>query len=319
MVLRFVFFGLPLAALLLATDGHQPVSSVLSPGRAPGRRRLRRTSNAPVLEAGELGSARATELFETLRRDPPDLLVSWFWTRRLPPEWLDLPKLAAVGVHPSLLPRHRGPDPFFWAIDQGDEDTGVTAHLLEPTYDTGAVLGVQRLRIEERNAWQLARALDRPSLSLLRSIVRRYAEANPPPATAQIEAEATFAPEPDGELLAVRWHWPTERVLRRIRALAPVPGLPLELEGLCFSVVAARPAPAFVAALTPGEAELSSERGLCIRTGDGAIVVEQAMLGSNDADGEERVSGRELVRRIRQQSGRTAAGGAVFARPSEPE
>ena len=43
--------------------------------------------------------------------------MSWFWTTRLPEAILRL--APSVGVHPSLLPRHRGPDPCFWAIDAG--------------------------------------------------------------------------------------------------------------------------------------------------------------------------------------------------------
>ena len=109
--MRLVYFGLPLGALLLAGDGHELSLSVLSPAPAPGRRRLRLRATGPVLEAGELGTPRERELLSALQRDPPELLVSWFWSRRLESDWLHLPKFAAFGVHPSLLPRHRGPDP----------------------------------------------------------------------------------------------------------------------------------------------------------------------------------------------------------------
>src|SRR5690606_41502429 len=175
--------------------------------------------------------AREAERLARLERDRPDLLVSWFWTRRLSSTWLALPRRGALGVHPSLLPRHRGPDPYFWAIDSGDRETGVSVHLLEPEYDTGAVLDVERLEVGERTSWQLARALDRPSLRALRRVVAAYASGTPPPAVPQAEALARQAPEPTGDLLRVRWEWPTERVLRRIRALSPVPGLALELFG----------------------------------------------------------------------------------------
>jgi len=227
--------------------------------------------------------------FESRR---PPLLVSWFWTRRLSPSWLALPTQAALGVHPSLLPRHRGPDPFYWAIDSGDEYTGVTAHLLEESYDTGALLGSERLAIGERNAWQLARALDRPSLRLLRRVVRDFARGAAPVAQRQDETRVTLAPEPEGDQLKVRWDWPSARVLRRIRALSPVPGLGIEIGGVLFHVTAARPAAEYVAALEPGEADLRA--GVALRTGDGAVVVEQARLSD-----ERVVGGSELGRLIR--------------------
>jgi methionyl-tRNA formyltransferase len=314
-VLRLVYFGLPLGALLLAEDGHELSLSVLSPAPAPGRRRLRRRATGPVLEAEELSGSRERELFNALQRDPPALLVSWFWSRRLEAEWLHLPKFAAFGVHPSLLPRHRGPDPYFWAIDCGDAETGVSAHLLESRYDVGAVLASERLAVGDRNAWQLARALDRPSLRLMRRVVGQYAAGDAPAAVAQREEEATLAPEPSGEQLAIDWSWPTARVLRRIRALSPVPGLGLEIEGIRFQVTAARPAVTHVSSLEPGEAELSRDQGLTLKTVDGAFVVEQALFG--DDEGADAIGGRELVERLCQRTGRSALRGEVFARPSE--
>lgn len=267
---------------------------MLSPVAAPGERRLRRRVNTEVLGAGEL-EAREPVLLERFAHDPPELLVSWFWTRRLTPSWLTIPRKAALGVHPSLLPRHRGPDPYYWAIDAGDVETGVTAHLLEASYDTGAVLGQERLAIGSRNAWQLARALDRPSLRLLRSVVAELARGEPPAAAPQDETLVTLAPLPDGDELHVRWDWPTERVLRRIRALSPMPGVGLEISGVEFHVTAARPAPTYVAALEPGEADL--REGVVLRTGDGAVVVEQARLGD-----ERWVDGFELAQLIRQSA-----------------
>lgn len=315
MALRLVYFGLPLGALLLAGDGHEPLLTVLSPAAAPGRRRLRRTARGIVLEADELAGARELELLQRLRHDPPDLVVSWFWTRRLPGDWLHLPKRAAFGVHPSLLPRHRGPDPYFWAIDSGDSETGVSAHLLEERYDVGAVLGVERLSVGTRNAWQLARALDRPSLRVLRAIVARYAVGDAPRPVPQDEAMATLAPEPEGDLLTVDFAWSTSRVLRRIRALSPVPGLGLEIDGIRFHVTAARPGATHVSSLEPGEAELSQDQGLALKTVDGAFVVEQAMLSDEDGGGS--IAGIDLVALIRERTGRSLLRGNVFCRPSE--
>ncbi|MDQ2645268.1 MAG: hypothetical protein M3020_15735 [Myxococcota bacterium] len=279
---------------MLAEDGHALELCVLSPVAAPGERRLRRRVHTPVLRAEEL-SEREPELLSHFERERPELLVSWFWTRRLTPDWLAIPRTAALGVHPSLLPRHRGPDPYYWAIDAGDSETGVTAHLLEPSYDTGALLGHERLAIGSRNSWQLARALDRPSLRLLRRIVSDFARGVPPAAVPQDEGLVTLAPIPEGDELHVRWEWSTERVLRRIRALSPVPGVALEIAGTQFHVTAARPAPSHLAALEPGEADLRG--GVALRTGDGAVVVEQARLGD-----ERLVNGSELARLLQSST-----------------
>jgi len=281
------YFGLPLGAYLLLRDGHTLDPCVLSPVDGPGRRRVRaRVSAIGLLDArGEPPSAFAGRIEQALGRAQPELIVSWFWTRLLPAEWLRAARFGGIGVHPSLLPRHRGPNPYFWTIDAGDHEAGVTLHELAPEYDTGATLLERTIPVGERNSWQLARALDRPSLALLREGVRRFAEGRVPAAQEQRASDATWAPEPTGRELAVDWHWPSARILRRIRALSPVPGLAVEVRGLRFFVTRARVADQFVAVLEPGEAAVvGHDETLVIRTADGAIALERATLSTEEPD-----------------------------------
>ena len=154
---------------------------MLPPTYGPGRRRLARAIGAErVLSANELGARLDETVLRAIERERPELVVSWFWTRRLSKAVLAAARLGGIGAHPSLLPRHRGPDPYFWAIDSGDHETGVTVHRLTERYDDGDVLASSRLVIGNRDAWQLARALDRPSLVLLREAVRSFVGGMPP-------------------------------------------------------------------------------------------------------------------------------------------
>jgi len=277
--MRVAFFGLPLGALLLEADGHTIELAVLSPFEAPGRRRLLgRLGRERVLEAAGL-----EQVEERLRET--DLVVSWFWSRKLPERWLARGRLGAIGVHPSLLPRHRGPNPYFWAIDSGDAETGVSVHRLSAEYDQGDVLHAVAMGVGDRDAWQLARALDRPSLRALRDVVAAFARGEPPRGAPQDESLVTWAPEPEGELLRVDWSWPTERVLRRIRALSPVPGVALELCGRDVFVTRAAPATSWPGALAPGEAAALGDPpvDVVIRTGDGAVRVVRAVFADEEA------------------------------------
>ncbi len=309
--MRIAYFGLPLAALLLLEDGHELTSVVLSPVDAPGRRRLGRrlAPSVPWLDARAHTPEQIEALIDaTLRDTAPELLVSWFWTRQLQARWLAVPPLGAIGVHPSLLPRHRGPDPYYAAIDAGDQETGVTVHVLEPTYDTGAILAQRRLAVGERNAWQLARALDRPSLGALRELLSSWAHGRAPAPRPQEESLATWAPAPNGAQLQLDWSWDTARMLRRIRALTPLPGVSLEIDSVVFSVTRASACPLTpeLAAIEPGEAWVGEE--VILRTVDGGLRVESAELPPPDPitedeeggeeDGAVLVSGRELARLI---------------------
>lgn len=289
---RVAYFGLPLVGCLLVREGFELTVAALPPIWAPGRRRLTLALGDRVvaLEGMEddAGGALARKHknaaldAELLRRAAePDLVVSWYYSRRLPRALLDSARDGAIGAHPSLLPRHRGPNPFFAAIDHGDARAGVTVHRLEAAYDTGPMLLSESLEVGERDSWQLARALDRPSVRLLLQAARAFRDGAPPAAAAQNEALATWAPEPSGELLRVDWSWTTERVLRRIRALSPVPGLALAIGQVELFVTRARAAGDYPRALEPGEAARVA-RGIVIRTGDGAIALERAQMEGDE-------------------------------------
>jgi methionyl-tRNA formyltransferase len=284
---RIAFFGLPLAALLLAHDGHDVVYAGVLPER--GFRRLRRMLGRERTEpTPDLSNDAGVE---RVRRARPELIVSWFWPRLLPARVLEI--ATAIGVHPSLLPRHRGPDPYFRAIDSGDAITGVTAHLLEDEYDTGAILGQRALPIDPGwNAWQLARALDRPSLALLRETVQAYAAKRPPAPRAQDESSATAAPAPTDEELPLQWSWPAERIVRRIRAAAPWPGAWTEIGDELVVVVRARATLDCPRALVPGEAAVRGDGVAVVRAAEGAV----ELLEGRAEDDENPLSVRDFAR-----------------------
>jgi methionyl-tRNA formyltransferase len=275
--LKIAFFGLPLAACLLARDGHSIVfAAACRP--APGLFRLR-TQIAPT-RTFLRPDVNAREILRAVKDSSPDLLVSWFWTTKLPAAILDV--APGFGVHPSLLPRHRGPDPYFGAIDSGDEATGVTAHVLDRDYDTGAVLGQKAIAIDPSwDAWQLARALDRPSLAMLREVARAFAARAPPVAVPQDEGRATAAPEPSDDDLAVQWTWPAARIARRVRAAGPWPGAWTQIGGRIVTLLRVRATEDYPRALEPAEAAVRNDGTAVVRAGEGAV---ELLAGRSETD-----------------------------------
>ena len=84
--------------------------------------------------ADKAGLLRLTKAYEPTI----GLCAGYRWL--LPPEVLAIPTLGVVNSHPSLLPRHRGPYPFAWAIREGDAELGLTLHRMDEQFDTGPVL-----------------------------------------------------------------------------------------------------------------------------------------------------------------------------------
>jgi len=281
--MRVAFVGLPLAALLLARDGHTIVWAGICRREAIGTRRLTKL-------LGEDRVAIVPDLTKSesaIRNAGPHLLVSWFWTKKIPRAIRQLAPLGAIGVHPSLLPRHRGPDPTFWAIDSGDAETGVTAHVVDDEYDTGAILGQKSLAIDPSwSAWRLAKKLDRPSLALLRETVAAYARGEPPAPIRQDEAQATEAPMPDEDLLELRWSEPAEAIVRRVRAASPWPGAFTEVGDAIVTITRARATDLVPRALAVGEACVREDGIVVVRCGDAGVELLAGRL-DEDEDGDE--------------------------------
>ncbi len=279
--MRIAFVGLPLAALLLADDGHDVVWAGVCRADAVGIRRLRRRiGRENVAVVPDLA-----RMAEPVRARRPELVVSWFWTRKIPRGFRSIAPRGGIGVHPSLLPRHRGPDPYFWAIDAGDAVTGVTAHVLEDEYDTGAVLGREELPIDPSwNAWTLAKRLDRPSLRLLRKTVRSYEKNKTIVQKSQVEALATAAPQPTDDDLEIRWSWDAARVARRVRAASPWPGAFTEIGGAIVALTRVQETDDFPRALEPGDAFVRADGVAVVRAADRAVELLSGRLDDDERD-----------------------------------
>lgn len=276
-----VYLGLPLGALALLHDGHDVRVACISRPDLPGMRKLRRL----MLARGGLVLARPDlnqpDVIEVLRSAKPSLVVSWFWTKKIP---LDVLRLCrrGFGVHPSLLPKYRGADPYFWAIAAGERETGVTAHVLTPRYDDGAILAQRRMPIpKDANSWELAKALDRPSLALMRDVTARYARGDSVPEIPQDDERATEAPAATDEDCELVWDWPVDDVIARVRAAAPEPGAFTGYNDQTVVIVKVRPANEVPLALEPGDI-VETDEGVLVRAADGGVVVLEARGEDSD-------------------------------------
>lgn len=269
----------------------------------PGRRRARERIATALVSPGQtserpliLGKPDLSDdvIVQTLASTRPDAILSWFWPQRIPSRVLDLVKgpkgRRAFGVHPSLLPRHRGPDPTFHAINQGDVETGVTLHRLDAEYDTGDIIAQRRLVIRpEENSFQLAKRLDRPSLALLVECADRLAKGEELEGSAQDLALVTQAELPTEDELAIDWKETVHDVLRLIRAASPAPLAAAMLgEELVFIVRATRFEGTVPPVLEPGEA-MRVQGGIVVVCADGALLIEEV----EDEDGG-RILGEEI-------------------------
>ena len=85
-------------------------------------------------------SANSEEFRNYILKSNVDIVMVGTWKEKLKKETFSMPKIGTVNIHPSLLPRYRGPNPYTQVILRGEKKTGVTVHLIDENLDTGAIL-----------------------------------------------------------------------------------------------------------------------------------------------------------------------------------
>jgi methionyl-tRNA formyltransferase len=81
----------------------------------------------------------------------PDLFLAAGYMFLLKPPLLSIPRILAINLHASLLPAYRGKHPVFWALRNGEHQAGLTAHVMDPHFDTGDILYQVRVRTRKRD------------------------------------------------------------------------------------------------------------------------------------------------------------------------
>jgi methionyl-tRNA formyltransferase len=143
------------------------------------------------------------------------LCIGYRW--KLPPEVLATPELGVVNGHPSILPRHRGPYPFAWAVRERDSELGMTYHLMDDDFDTGPVLAQgTRPMPEEVNFPRLQPLLAELSQELLPRALARLEAGDR--GDAQSDEGATYAGAFADDYRHVDWAQPAAEIHRQVCA-----------------------------------------------------------------------------------------------------
>ncbi len=145
-------------------------------------------------------------LREALARAAPDLIVTYHFDQILAPETIALAKHGGLNVHPSLLPRHRGPVPTIHALADEDRAFGVTVHRLAASIDTGAVIAQTAVDLPaDVTATRAALLLHEAGRPLLEAVLDDIARTGRVP-KGQVSPVLPYRPFPDRALLRdMRW------------------------------------------------------------------------------------------------------------------
>ena len=159
-----------------------------------------------------------------------DLFALAAYGRILPSELLALPRLGALNVHPSLLPKYRGATPIQAALRNGDRETGVSVMLMDAGMDTGAIVLQRAIAIAAGETYgELHDRLAAAGAALLAEAIDLAAEGDLPRSPQRGEPSVTRPTAKDD--LLVDWSWPARRIVDHVRAYSPQPAARAVVDG----------------------------------------------------------------------------------------
>jgi methionyl-tRNA formyltransferase len=241
----------PTLEAIVASD-HEVVLVISRPDKPVGRKQvltappvveLARKHGIPVLQPKSLKGDDARAAVEGCRADAAVVVA---YGKLIPAHLLDIPRFGFINLHPSLLPRHRGPSPIQWALVCGDRATGVTTMQLDEGMDTGPILLQERVPIErDETAEVLASRLARLGAGLvvrtLDGLQQGSVTARPQPTDG-----VNTTPMLRRNFAKVDWSMPARQLVDRLRGFTPWPGLYTKFRGgrlKIFALEEVKPSP----------------------------------------------------------------------------
>lgn len=241
---------------------------------------------------------KSSEGVESLRSFEPDLMVTAAFGQLLSKENLDVPKYGCINVHGSLLPKYRGAAPIQWAIINGEKVTGVTTMMTDVGLDTGDILLRQAVEIDANETYGgLYSRLAVIGADLLKRTIENL-ENGSLERIRQDESEATKCTVIKKEHALIDFGKRSADVHNLVRGLNPAP--------IAYTVLDGVPVKIYRTILrdelsgiegVDGECVIAdAKRGLCVKTGDGAIeIAELQFPGSKRMEAKAVLNGRKLL------------------------
>lgn len=221
--LKIIFFGTPIFAVpvlrKLSNDSYN-IAGIF-------------TSNGPIEEEAKkrglkifkpISLKKDDKTFEQFKILNPDICIVAAYGKIIPSSYLKIPKYGFLNIHPSILPKYRGPSPVQTAILNGDTETGVSIMAVDKELDHGPVLANKKYKIPaEKYHNEIAEDLFKLGSQLLIEILPQYIKGEIRPKE-QNHGQATFTKKFTREDGRVDWSQPAEKIYNQVRALNPEPG-----------------------------------------------------------------------------------------------
>lgn len=179
------------------------------------------TDKRPDQRPDQRPEHRPDQLLEQLKALKIDLILMSCYGRRLPEKIINLAPAGCFNMHPSLLPRYRGPEPVFWQMKAASE-MGVSWHLVTQDLDAGDIVKQQKIKLDEGMSFsQITQLLADTGAELMLTLLSELsqpASLYPLQRKVQDETLASYYPYPDQRDFAVDTAWSAAHAYNFMRA-----------------------------------------------------------------------------------------------------
>lgn len=197
-------------------------------------------TNINLFEGLILKDSKTCQLIKQLSAD---LIVVSSFNQIIPGNIIGIPQLGVINIHPSLLPKYRGPTPTVWSLANGEKYTGLSIHFIEDDnkIDAGKIISQVKVKIEfSDNNGTLMQKLAYKSENLLTSALEILIRGNKKTEfKIQNEEQASYYPRRLEEDAKIDLKMPFKKIRDKIRAMSPYPGAYLENNGRRYIVYGA--------------------------------------------------------------------------------
>jgi len=221
------FFGSEVLKKLAQSD-FKPDFLICSQDKPVGRKQqlcacpAKEVANHFNLSVAEFKTLKGKVSF--FKKINPDLIIVADTNFILPEEILSIPKHGCLNLHPSLLPRHRGPSPVQFAILEGDRKTGITIILMDKEIDHGAIVSQKTVLLDDQQTYlKLRDDLAVLASKVLIEILPDWLEGKIQPQE-QNHSKATYTKKLNKKDGQIHWDLSAQEISQQIRALNPWPG-----------------------------------------------------------------------------------------------
>ncbi|WP_413521792.1 methionyl-tRNA formyltransferase [Brochothrix thermosphacta] len=269
-------FAVPVLQKLIADPSISIEAVVTQPDRKVGRKHIltptpvKKAAVAADLNVLQPEKLRTSEELETLINMDVDLLITAAYGQILPNSLLEAPRLGAINVHASLLPKLRGGAPIHYALIEGHKEAGVTIMYMAEKLDAGDMLSQSAIPIEEEdNVGTLFEKLSIVGADLLVETLPAILDGSIV-AVPQNEAEVTFARNISREQERIDWNKSARAIFNHVRGMNPFPSSFTTFEGGNWKIWEV--VESFEETIAPAGTIVSVDQTIRVAAGDGKTV-----------------------------------------------